>query len=227
MSLLLYLTISSIWIGMVFLSAAKGYRAIVGAFFMGTVVSLTASIYLGDRLGIEGLMAGYLLGQVVILLLLVLRLLVEFAPLGTRWTGSLLKAFKTYWTLGLTGLFLNAGVWIDKMIFWWSHEGEVISGMVMSYRLVRDLHLLGLSQRGALHGLLFDQDRDRLLRKLPRVLPGHRPQTGLRPHQPAQEPHEPRLERGRPGGADHPGHRNRPDALSWPPGSSSSFIFHP
>jgi uncharacterized membrane protein len=134
MSLLLYLTISSIWIGMVFLSAAKGYRAIVSAFFVGTVVSLSASIYLGDRLGIEGLMAGYLLGQVVILLLLVLRLLVEFAPLGSvDW--QLLKGFKTYWTLGLTGLFLNTGVWIDKMIFWWSHEGEVINGMVMSYRL--------------------------------------------------------------------------------------------
>jgi uncharacterized membrane protein len=134
MTLLLYLTISSIWIGMVFLSAAKGYRAIVGAFFIGTAISLTASIFLGDRMGIEGLMAGYLLGQIVILLLLVLRLLVEFEPLGTvDW--RLLKAFKTYWTLGLTGLFLNAGVWIDKMIFWWSHEGEVISGMVMSYRL--------------------------------------------------------------------------------------------
>ena len=134
MSIMLYLAISCIWIGMVFLSAAKGYRSIVTAFFFGSLVSLGASILLGDKLGIEGLMAGYLLGQIIIVMLLVLRLLVEFEPRG-KVAWPLFGAFKTYWNLAFTGLFLNAGVWIDKMIFWWSHEGEVINGAVMSYRL--------------------------------------------------------------------------------------------
>ena len=134
MSVMLYLAISCIWIGMVFLSAAKGYRAIVSSFFFGSLVSLGGSIFLGDRLGIDGLMAGYLMGQVIIAMLLLLRLLVEFKPRGSV-SLELFKAFRTYWNLGLTGLFLNAGVWIDKMIFWWSHEGEVINGAIMSYRL--------------------------------------------------------------------------------------------
>ena len=134
LSVSLYLTISGIWTGMVFLSAAKGYRAIVGAFFFGSAVSLGASIVLGDRLGIDGLAAGYLLGQTIILMLLILRLLVEFEPSGTV-SWPLFKAFKTYWPLAFTGLFLNAGVWVDKMVFWWSHEGEVINGAIMSYRL--------------------------------------------------------------------------------------------
>jgi hypothetical protein len=91
MTLLLYLTISSIWIGMVFLSAAKGYRAIVGAFFIGTAISLGSSIFLGDRMGIEGLMAGYLLGQIVILHAFGAAASGGVRAAGQPWTGACLR----------------------------------------------------------------------------------------------------------------------------------------
>ncbi len=130
----LYLTISGIWLSMVFLSAAKDYRSIVLAFFVGTCLSLVGSVFLGDRMGLDGLMAGYVGGQILIFLSLVLRIVIEFEVAG-RFSRGVLEYLFGRVSLVAAGLALNLGIWIDKMVFWWSDEAKVIDGLLASHQL--------------------------------------------------------------------------------------------
>ncbi|MBW2618293.1 MAG: exopolysaccharide Pel transporter PelG [Deltaproteobacteria bacterium] len=130
----LYLTISGVWLGMVFLSVAKDYHSIVAAFIGGSCLSLLASIWLGRLMGLNGLMAGFLAGQALIFLILTYRMVVESEVVGCLSKG-LISYFYRHWMLALIGLVLNLGIWIDKMIFWWSDEAHVINGPISSHQI--------------------------------------------------------------------------------------------
>lgn len=134
LALLLYLVISAIWLTMVPLSAAKDYNSIIAAFFIGCGLSLVAATSLGYRLGLNGLLAGFLVGQLVILFALIMRLLVEF-ELTNAFNKELIFYFKDKWTLAVTGFFLNLGIWVDKFIFWYSKEAMEINAPLYSYPL--------------------------------------------------------------------------------------------
>jgi hypothetical protein len=61
-----FVTVSCIWISTVFLSGLKEYVAIVGLYGLGYAVATVAAALLKGG-GLEGLLTGFLIGQVVLL----------------------------------------------------------------------------------------------------------------------------------------------------------------
>jgi len=125
----LYLFISGIWIAMIYLSAAKSYMWIVGAFFGGGIVGTALALTLGFKFGFNGFLNGFTIGQAVTFLILTLRILKEFG-FTSSYNFDFFHYFKKYPYLVLVGITYYLGIWIDKLIYWNSSVGdEVIKGI--------------------------------------------------------------------------------------------------
>ena len=127
--LILYFTVSFIWIAMVFVSTVKDFTSITFGFIAGGLVSVLGGYYLGETRGIDGYMVGFTAGQVVIFLVLTLRLALEF-PSELSLSFEFLRHIKSFPTLVLIGFFYNLAIWIDKFIFWFSPVGEHVDSFL-------------------------------------------------------------------------------------------------
>jgi uncharacterized membrane protein len=119
---LLYALAVGMWLAMIFLSAAQDYWRVSRAFLLGLAISLPSAYALGYYQGLQGYFTGFLIGQAVVFVNLVSALLREFGywePRDHNW----LAYFRLYPRLAGIGFFYNAGVWIDKFLFWASPEG--------------------------------------------------------------------------------------------------------
>ncbi|MEJ2345247.1 MAG: exopolysaccharide Pel transporter PelG [Gammaproteobacteria bacterium] len=124
--------LNMVWVLTVLLSGLKRYKWLLVFYSLGYGTSVALGLALGKTgLGMEGLLLGFVLGQVIIImgsLALVWHeyppaRLIEFDFLG----GSRLRL----WLLP-TGMFFNAGIWADKFLFWlWPGTGQ---------RVIGDLH---------------------------------------------------------------------------------------
>lgn len=76
-------------------------------------------IPLMSKYSISGLMISFFLGQSAIFLMLLGRIIYEH-PSNRGIEFEFLNKRYTYPSLALIGLFYNAGIWIDKFIFWFS-----------------------------------------------------------------------------------------------------------
>jgi uncharacterized membrane protein len=89
---------------------------VVLAFLLGYGVSVAGAIALGPR-GLEGLLGGFVAGQVVLLFLLLAAVARRYPP------GPALVSFgflgrRSFKSLLVTGFLYNLGVWVDKFAFW-------------------------------------------------------------------------------------------------------------
>lgn len=116
--LLMHLAVNGTWLAMIFLSAAKDFRAILVAFLMGGAICVLGSIIGGIRFGLAGQVAGYGAGFLFAFTLLTLRVKVEFGLPRIRPVG-LLGYYRTFWPIFLAGFLYNLGIWVDKIMFWW------------------------------------------------------------------------------------------------------------
>lgn len=130
--LVLYLTVSGIWIAMIFVSAARSYLWIVLAFFLGGVASTGLAVALGFQQGFFGFLLGFTLGQVLCLGILTFRIFQEFGIVTSLDFGSLAYTTKHPY-LFFTGILYYASIWVDKIIFWFSPHGEKILGPIRVY----------------------------------------------------------------------------------------------
>ena len=115
----LYVSVSGIWMAMIFLSAARDYVSIVLAFGTGYLVSFLAAVVIGSRFGPEAYLGGFAVGQVLTLGLLTARVFAEFEQprsLDLEFSGH----FRRYPALIAIGFLYNLGLWADKMVFWLS-----------------------------------------------------------------------------------------------------------
>lgn len=131
----MFLSICMVWVSMVFIGAIKDYRAVVTAFLGGAAVALCGSVGLGKYYGGAGYMAGFALGQFAIFAALVSRMLTEFDLPGV-WNRTVPGQFVKYWDMALTGLFYNAAIWMDKVVFWNTPESRT----VLNWLRVNDLY---------------------------------------------------------------------------------------
>lgn len=115
-----FVVVSNIWIATIFLSGMKQFRAIVFLYGFGYAVTVTAAYNL-RFMNLDGLLLGFLLGQVV-LLSGMLVLIVRGYPSDRAVAFSLFDRRYLYPSLMLVGLFFNAGVWADKIIFWFDPD---------------------------------------------------------------------------------------------------------
>lgn len=125
LAVILFEIICMIWVAMIFIAAVKNYDSIVYAFAAGISVSIGAAVLLGRPWGLCGYLAGYTLGQAVILFWLLARVFVEFPP-SDSWNSDALAYFRKYWDLAAIGFIYNLALWVDKFVFWLSPDARVI-----------------------------------------------------------------------------------------------------
>jgi len=135
MGVLLFLNLGSIWLSMLFLSAAKNYIRLVLAFLVGTILSFVLGRYFGIWWDIKGVFLGYVVGQMAILFILLYSIYAEFSY-QSFFSLEWLSYFKKFPLLILAGFFLNLSLWIDKIIFWFSKE----DGKQVASLLYNDIH---------------------------------------------------------------------------------------
>ncbi|MFN3296463.1 exopolysaccharide Pel transporter PelG [Caldimonas sp.] len=110
--------LNNIWVATVLLSGLKQYRSILWLYGGGYGLSVGLAWALRP-LGMEGLFAGFLGGQFALWFGMVALILRNF-PLREPMSLACLGRRQMYPELLLAGLFYNLGVWIDKLVFWWS-----------------------------------------------------------------------------------------------------------
>lgn len=127
-SMFLVSIILSIWLSMVFLSAAKNYRLIAYGFVLGNVLTFLGAWLLGDRFGLPGYIMGYVCGQLAVAIILITSLHHEFS--GREYLSlEFLDYFKKHRKLVFIGTFYYLGIWVDKIIFWFTPSGQFITGL--------------------------------------------------------------------------------------------------
>ena len=120
------LSVSGIWIAMIFLSAARSFAWIGMAYNIGALVGIGWAYLLSFReAGLSSFLVSFTLGQAVIFFILTFRVFREFGFRGYNDFGFLLY-FKRHPYLILIGFFYNLGIWVDKFQFWFSPQGEDI-----------------------------------------------------------------------------------------------------
>ena len=121
----IYVSVSVIWVEMLFLSAAKDYANIVIAFAVGYLSSFLGAQLLGAVYRIHGLLIGFLIGQVLLMVMLMHRIFAEYR-FGKGFDFAFLGYFKKYPTLAGAGVAYSAAIWIDKIVMWYSPSGITI-----------------------------------------------------------------------------------------------------
>ncbi|WP_296223569.1 exopolysaccharide Pel transporter PelG [Ralstonia sp. UBA689] len=113
-----FVVMANIWIAVIFLSGMKQYKAILWIFLIGYTLTVLLAL-LFNRAGLEGLLLGFVLGQ--------LCLLIGMAGLIYRnFSGRRFLSFEVfdkrfaYPSLMLIGLLYNLGIWLDKFMFWYA-----------------------------------------------------------------------------------------------------------
>jgi uncharacterized membrane protein len=122
----LFLILCLISLMMVFLSAARDYLRLVLVFASCHALSYIAAIGLGRTHGLLGSLGGYVLGQTLCVSLLVSCVYLEFRSPSSVDFAFLLHG-RRYWDLLLIVLLYNVGIWIDKVVHWFSQDAVVIA----------------------------------------------------------------------------------------------------
>jgi polysaccharide biosynthesis protein PelG len=113
------------WTAMIFLSAAKHYHPIIISFVGGGALSYFLATFLGKKLGFEGYVFGYTLGQIFLSMSLLSSVFNEFRT-HNYISMSFLHYYKRFQKLILVGVFYYLGIWVDKFIFWFGPESQKI-----------------------------------------------------------------------------------------------------
>ncbi len=127
---LLTMLVASIWIAGIFLTALKNYHQVLKSFSIGCAVSFLAAWQLSVNFQVAGAMLGMAIGHAILLVLLCASI---YQEIGNHEMGRLdfLDYFRQYKDLAACGFFYNAGIWIDKFLFWWFDPGaEQVSGIL-------------------------------------------------------------------------------------------------
>ncbi|MCZ8514662.1 exopolysaccharide Pel transporter PelG [Paenibacillus filicis] len=133
LSTLLFLAIGQIWLALVFLTAAKNYKAIAYAFVLGTAVSAGAVLILlrfpvpfSSHREITNMLLGYTSGMFLTMCMLG-AVLVRAFPAGLRGKPyAILRYADKYPSLLAVGFLFNLGLWVDKVLVWLGPNGVTL-----------------------------------------------------------------------------------------------------
>jgi uncharacterized membrane protein len=118
LTVLAFVVLSASWIGVVLLSSLRDYQGVVSGFLLGYLISVGGALALRP-LGLPGLLAGFVVGQIALLLAMVALVARRF-PSRTIVAFEFLDRRRAYLSLAATGFLYNLGIWIDKLIFWFT-----------------------------------------------------------------------------------------------------------
>jgi uncharacterized membrane protein len=114
---------------MFLLSTAKRYAPILWAFVLGYAISFAGTYAFGYLWGPTGAIAGFALGQIFTLIVLWLRAVEEFGP-STSVNFAVFRYCLKFPSLVAVGFLYNLGIWIDKIMFWFTGEALHVQGLV-------------------------------------------------------------------------------------------------
>jgi polysaccharide biosynthesis protein PelG len=107
-----------VWILTVLLSGMKRYRAIVFLFAVCYALIVAAALWLRSY-GLEGLLAGFVGGNLLLMVGMWALTVRDFRMPGPLITFEFLRRDWLYPSLMAIGLLYNLGIWIDKFMFWY------------------------------------------------------------------------------------------------------------
>ena len=121
---------SAIWVAISFCGAVRDYRGVSLSFIAGLLVALAGcvgvAIYGGSSLAMAW---AFIAGLTIVLVGLVSRVIATF-PHPVTSIASVLRAYvdglRRYWAICIGALLGTAGVWVDKVVFWFSEVGETV-----------------------------------------------------------------------------------------------------
>lgn len=137
-SIVLFLCIGIIWIAMIVLSAAKEFIWIVKSFLTGALISVVAGFLMGKYFELTGILAGFTLGQAVLVVLLLGQIFTEF-DYRKRVEFDFLTYFKKFTALAFIATFYNIGIWGDKFVFWFSQSTSQDLQAILRMSVVYDV----------------------------------------------------------------------------------------
>ena len=112
-----FVVLCMIWIATVFLSGIKQYLAIVFLYLIGYSTSVLLTLALRS-MGTEGLLFGFLIGQIV-LFLAMHGIIIRNFPTSLGVSFDAMSKKMRYPALMWIGFLYNLGAWADKIIFWY------------------------------------------------------------------------------------------------------------
>lgn len=127
----LFLFVSGIWMAMVYLSSTRSYLWIPFSFVIGGAISILLSRKIALS-GFDSFLTSFTLGQGITFFLLTWRIFQEFGFQSSLDFGFL-REFRKNPTLAFVGIFYYSGIWIDKLIFWFSSRGEHLASWIHIY----------------------------------------------------------------------------------------------
>lgn len=127
----------NLWMVIIFLSGMKAYNRILLTMLVGYAVMIGSGFVLRDY-NLEGLLLALLIGHASLVFMFLYDILREY-PAERLVSFDFLDRRQVFLSLLFTGFAYNAGVWVDKFIFWFNPatSQEVIGPLRMS--LIYDL----------------------------------------------------------------------------------------
>ncbi len=155
-----FVTMCDIWVATIFMSGLKFYKTIVGLFAGGYAISVVLALVLGPW-GLEGLLAGYVVGQFMMLVGMFFIILRSF-PARQFIAFDCFKPGAMLPTMMAVGALYNIAIWADKIIFWFAPatSNEVIGPLRASviYDMPVFLAYLGIIPGMAVFLVRFETD---------------------------------------------------------------------
>jgi len=111
-----FVVLCEIWIVVIFVAGLKRFALILYAFGAGYGCTLLLAVVLLPW-GLSGLLGGLLLGH-ALLLFLMLGVVVPDYPVSGQLRFDFLRRGNIFPSLIAVGTLYNAGIWIDKLVFW-------------------------------------------------------------------------------------------------------------
>ncbi len=111
-----FVTLSNIWILVIFVAGLKKFKVILYSFFFGYTTTVALSILLMPY-GLSGLLSGLLAGHALLFFLMLAVIIPEY-PVKDTVRMDFLQRKQIFPVLIFVGIFYNLGIWIDKLIFW-------------------------------------------------------------------------------------------------------------
>lgn len=111
-----FVVLSNIWIVVIFVAGLKQFKTILYAFGIGYSTTVLLSFLLLPY-GLVGLLAGLLVGHALLLFLMLAVTIPEYT-VNESIRKDFLKRSQIFPILIAIGFLYNAGIWVDKLIFW-------------------------------------------------------------------------------------------------------------
>ncbi len=112
-----FVILCNIWTSTSLLSGLQSYRTILVVFAIGYVTVVLSGILL-QPFGLEGLLAGILIGHFVLLAGIIIAIYAGFPLKGPLVSLEFMRHGQMFPALIFTGFFYNLAIWADKFVFW-------------------------------------------------------------------------------------------------------------